>query len=235
VRYINNITLSNKTLSLSGNTSLELALKQLVASNNQTGVQLSTCIDADKSRLNQRFAYLAFVFSTGKGNQTSWFDKPNECNWYGTSCIANIVNVINFMNQGLEGSIPDDVGLWTELKYFYAGNNKLTGSLPSSIGLWTSLEVFYVFNNQLAGSLPSSIGRWTSIFDFSAPNNRLTGSLPSTVGGWTRLTRFDVGVNKLTGTVPKAVSNWTSITYAVINANMFNGTMPARRTPLPEP
>jgi Leucine-rich repeat (LRR) protein len=178
-----------------------MALKQLVASNNET---LSTCLAADQKRLNQRFAYLAFMFSTnGKDKVPSWFGSSTECGWTGITCTGTTLRRLYLPSQVLAGTIPDDVGLWTGLTYFDVSTNQLVGSLPSSIGLWTSLTYFSVYVNQLVGSLPSSIGLWTS------------------------LTFTDVARNQLTGTVPKEVANWTSIQTAYFDNNMLNGVMPA--------
>jgi hypothetical protein len=252
VKYINSITLSNKTLSLSGNTSWDGALQYLIASNNKTGVQLSTCNPADQNRLRNRFAYLALIYSTGmQGQEATWFANPNECQWTGISCDANkIVWILSLSSKGLQGTIPDDVGLWTGLKYFYASSNRLGGSLPSSIGAWTRLIEFIVRGSQLGGSLPSSIGLWSRLtfFDvrenqligsvpssigawagvtiFDVNNNQLIGSLPSSIGAWARITDFRVYNNQLVGTVPNEVSKWTSIKSAYFHSNMFNGTMP---------
>jgi Leucine-rich repeat (LRR) protein len=188
---------------LSGTTPLDKALQHLVASNNDSLVQLSTCLDADKSRLNQRFAYLAFAFSTGKGG-ADWFDVPNECQWKRVTCNGNgAVTHLNFHETDLIGTIPDDVGLWTSLTLFGADRNSLVGSLPSSIGFWTSLTQFDVSHNSLTGSLPSSIGLWTDLLEFFISNN------------------------KFTGTVPADVSSWQSMQRAYFFDNMFNGTMPA--------
>jgi hypothetical protein len=57
-----------------GTTALDLALQQLVASNANPGVSLSTCTVDGQERLSQRFAYLAFAFSTGQGGLLTFFD-----------------------------------------------------------------------------------------------------------------------------------------------------------------
>jgi Leucine-rich repeat (LRR) protein len=177
VAYINSITLSKKTISLSGNDSLDLALKQLVASNNEV---LSTCLAADKSRLNQRFAYLAFMFSTnGKDNVPSWFAKPNECSWTGITCTGTTVSGIDLFGRVLAGTIPDDVGLWTGQQSFVVSNNQLVGSLPSSIGLWTGLTKFDVGLNKLTGTVPKEVANWTSIQIAYFDNNMLNGVMPA--------------------------------------------------------
>jgi hypothetical protein len=204
VAYMNGAGILSKTsLSLSGTTPLDRALQHLVASNNKTGVQLSTCIQADNNRLYQRFAYLALIFSTGKGSATDWYDEANECQWTGISCNGNTVTGLALSRQGLQGSIPDDVGLWTGLTTFDVSLNQLGGSLPSSIGSWTSLTTFDVRLNQLVGSLPSSIGSWTG------------------------LTYVDVHRNQFSGTIPNEISKWKPVTDAFFDANMFQGTMPS--------
>jgi hypothetical protein len=199
-----------------------------VASNNKTGVQLSTCIAADTVRLRQRYAYLALVFSAGKGSAMDWFATTSECSWTGIACtVNNAVAVLLLNGKGLKGIIPADVGLWTGLLYFFVSDNQLGGSLPSSIGLWTGLIRFEAYGNQLGGSLPSSIGKWTGLTDFSVKNNSFAGSLPSSIGLWTSIIYFDVGMNKMTGTIPKEVMKWTSIQFAYFDINKFNGTMPS--------
>jgi Leucine rich repeat N-terminal domain len=199
VNYINSITLSGRPLTLTGATPLDLALKQLVESNNGA---LSTCLTEDANRLRQRYAYLAWVFSAGKGNFKSWFDAANECSWTGITCSGSTVTALDHSGQVLTGTIPADVGLWTSLISFDVGGNQLMGSLPSSIGKWTSLTLFIVSSNSLKGSLPSSIGLWTSISLFSVSNNQLTGN------------------------VPNEVSGWKSIFGAYFYNNLFGGTMP---------
>jgi Leucine-rich repeat (LRR) protein len=192
---------------LSGNTSLNLALKQLVASNNQT---LSTCLAADQKRLKQRFAYLALMFSTdGKDKVPSWFGSSNECSWFGVLCDGSTVTKL-YLNA---------------YKVSYA-QNRLVGTIPDDVGLWTGLDMFDMSSNKLVGSLPSSIGLWTDLTSFGVSSNGLVGSLPSSIGVWTRLTYFTVQKNKLDGTVPREVLNWKSIQYAYFHDNMFNGTMP---------
>jgi hypothetical protein len=156
---------------------LDLALKQLVASNNET---LSTCLAPDKSRLNQRFAYLAFMFSTdGKERVPSWFAKPNECDWTGIACSGSTVTSLRLSGPVLAGTIPDDVGLWTGLTVFNVYVNQLVGSLPSSIGLWTSLTILDVGYNQLTGTVPKEVANWASIGSAYFDNNMFNGVMPA--------------------------------------------------------
>jgi hypothetical protein len=218
---------------------LDNALKKLVASNADPAVQLSTCNQLGRDRLQQRYAYLALLYSIGKDNIVSWYDKPNECEWKGVGCnFFGLFIELNLQQQGLTGTIPEEVGLWTNLNSFLVDGflksvlqNSLTGSLPSSIGKWTSLVTFSASNNLFGGSLPSSIGAWTTLSLFKVANNQLGGSLPSSIGNWANIFTFDVSTNRLTGAVPTDVSKWTSIgtspfASALFYSNSLTGSMP---------
>jgi hypothetical protein len=178
VSYINSVTLSNKTLSMSGNRSLDRALQNLVSSNVNVDVQLSTCNQADKDRLCRRFAFLALLFSTGKGNQIGWYYQANECEWYGMQCKDDKVDLIYLFSSNLVGTLPDDIGLWTDLSDFSLYNNNLAGTLPSSIGAWSKLTYFSVSTNKMTGTVPKEVAKWASIQTASFHTNMFIGTMP---------------------------------------------------------
>jgi hypothetical protein len=204
VKFVNSITLSGQTLSLNGTTLLDQALQQLMAL--QVPVSLSTCVQRDRERLRQRWAYLAFIFSIGKGREIRWFSSPEECAWTGIGCCGNNrVIELDLTAQDLRGSIPADVGLWSNMASFVVSLNQLNGTLPFTMERWTDLNKFSVSDNALKGSLPPGIGRWTGLMYFGVYNNLLTGTLPASIGTWTDLETFSVDNNHLNG--PGAVEH----------------------------
>jgi hypothetical protein len=140
--------------------------------------ELSVCNPAHKVRLRQRFAYLALVFSTGHGNFLSWFAGNDECRWNGIRCVSGAVSQLLLDAIGLQGTIPEDVGLWTSLTVFRVNSNQLFGSLPSSIGVWPSLTTFNVGNNQLVGTIPTEVAKWSSIANALFHQNKFNGTMP---------------------------------------------------------
>lgn len=58
--------------------------------------------------------------------------------------------------------------------------NNLNGTLPSEIGLATNLRSFLVSSNQITGTLPPEYGQWTSMEDFDVSLNDMSGTIPST-------------------------------------------------------
>jgi hypothetical protein len=209
---------------MTGSTSLDKALKQLVSA--QSTILLSTCINEDRERLRQRYAYLAFVFTAGQGMAVDWFANADECKWQGVTCNGGRISLLKLYNQGLSGSIPVDVGLLYDMTYFRVYTNGLGGSLPSSIGNWTGLTYINIGSNSLVGSLPFSIGKWTGLKSFYASDNQLVGALPSSIGTWKSLNNFYVSSNRFTGTVPTTISSWTAIQQAHFEFNSFHGTLP---------
>jgi hypothetical protein len=196
VQYINSITLSNQTLSESGVTLLDDALRQLLLSNARLGVQLSQC---NETRLRQRYAYFALACSTGIVGKLNFTD-DDECSWEGVTCTND--------------------GTVTELKL---NNKNMTGRIPADVGLWTGLTRFSVAGNGLSGPLPNSTGEWTSLFYLDISSNRFTGSLPMSIGAWTRIVFFNVSMNQFSGTIP---INFRYRGVMFLQGNSFSGTMP---------
>jgi hypothetical protein len=130
-------------------------------------------------RLRQRFAYLAFVVSTGKASAFTWYDKVDECSWTGVTCINQRFNTFRLLNRGLQGSIPADVGLWTSLRGFSIYDNQVGGTLPSSIGKWTNLDYIDVGINKLNGLIPTEVSNWKVIRAASFDGNQFSGTMPS--------------------------------------------------------
>ena len=56
--------------------------------------------------------------------------------------------------------------------------DNLSGSLPKEIGNWTQVQEVYFKNNNLSGSLPREIGNWIQFFYLQCNNNLFTGLYP---------------------------------------------------------
>jgi hypothetical protein len=244
--FINNITLSNRTIASTGPTPEDQALSYLIVNDTTfTFTQLlelnSMMTNMVQFRIRQRYALLTLWFQQAFTNTTwdvriGWLN-ANECdNWYGINCASinlgdtvgmqNVVTAVDLYNNNMKGTISVDLGLLTAMKSFNVYRNALTGTLPASIGQWTALTSFSVFNNALTGTLPASIGQWIALTFIDVGINALTRTLPASIGQWTALTYFDVSVDDLTGTIPASIGNWSQIQYAYFYYNEFTGTMP---------
>jgi hypothetical protein len=152
--FINNITLSNRTIVSNGPTSEDQALNYLIYKdttfkNSQLLTLNSTMTNMVQFRIRQRYALLTLWFqqaytSTSWDDISGWLVNANECDWAGISCASinlggdvgmqEVVTVVDFFNKNtIQGTIPADLGLLTALTSFSVGFNSLTGTLPPSL------------------------------------------------------------------------------------------------------
>ena len=251
--FINNITLSGRTLSIDGTTAEDTALRWIIdndpmynTSNSWSSfTEGSTTMTKEKLRLRQRYSLLTLWFQQphigGNVQQswtsaTGWTTSIDECNWYGIQCLRDDVDGdkvigLDFFNEtsatgnNVTGTIPADLGLLQYLQRVDFAFNALTGTLPSTIRLWIGLQYFSVAQNLLTG--PLIVGQWTILQHFSVWNNLLAGTLPSAIGNWTALTFFDIDQNALTGTIPASIEKWSGLTNFYASGNKIRGTFPS--------
>jgi hypothetical protein len=141
--------------------------------------------------------------------------------------LSSLIAVDFCHHTELYGTLPESLGLWTNLTSFSAGNNRLTGSLPSTLNRWSNIEVFSVETNYLTGSLPEGIGNWTQLLQFYVAFNRLNGTIPASFGSWTNLNDFYVDTNTFSGSIPRSLRSWTSLEYFSAKDNHLTGTIPS--------
>jgi hypothetical protein len=128
----------------------------------------------------------------------------------------------------LSGRLPSQIGQWTNLQSFDVSLNSLIGMLPSQIWQLTNLQILDVGANPLIGSLPSQIVQLTNLQSLSVYDNRLTGSLPSQIWQLTKLTALHVSYNHLVGTLPSQIGQLTNLQSFGASYNALNGTLPSQ-------
>eukprot|EP00555_Chaetoceros_dichaeta_P012979 CAMPEP_0198265096 /NCGR_PEP_ID=MMETSP1447-20131203/20260_1 /TAXON_ID=420782 /ORGANISM="Chaetoceros dichaeta, Strain CCMP1751" /LENGTH=132 /DNA_ID=CAMNT_0043954381 /DNA_START=61 /DNA_END=456 /DNA_ORIENTATION=- len=86
-------------------------------------------------------AVLRELFNSTRGNEwtigNEWTDSDpfcSFCDWAEVRCKNNRVTGLSLANGNLNGPIPTDIGLLSELKKLKLHNNRLTGNLPEEIG-----------------------------------------------------------------------------------------------------
>jgi hypothetical protein len=239
--YINNFTLTNKTITPNDASPENKALQWMIA--NDKTLDTSAVISEDDPiarnaigfRIRQRYALLTMWFQQNDtekwDNVDGWLVDPNECFWSGIKCDRRDVDYFYDVNKGM----------------FYGGNQyaiiqisfrspeSYVGMMPADIGLLTSLQHFEMKGTYgdetdsksfLHGQLPESIGYWTALTYFDVSFNALTGVLPDSIDRWTALAHFDVNSNTLTGTLPESIGNWNALIYFDAGYNGLTGQFP---------
>jgi hypothetical protein len=186
-----------------------------------------------------------FYAATGGSHWRFCSDLPSDpcgCSTYDRFPVCDgestTVKQLYMWNNNLTGTIPDEVGAWTDLKSTQlSGNLQLSGTLPTSLSRWKKLQEFYAFDNHLSGTLPS-IDAWSQLNTLDVFGNQLSGSLPSGLSALTQLRVFNVDRNRLTGSLPAlpfaTLRQCDLLNHAKQGANVFdcpwpNGTVGACR------
>ena len=131
----------------------------------------------------------------GWKDHTGWLQTNTPCSWFGVTCEHGNVTYLRLENNGLNGSIPDEIGNLTNLKLLRLIENQLQGAIPETLGNLVNLIHLDMRSNQLT-SLPVAIGNLTNLQGLSLHNNLLT-SLPSQIGSLKKLQGIDLSWNPL--------------------------------------
>ncbi|MDB2445453.1 hypothetical protein N9X66_09935, partial [Gammaproteobacteria bacterium] len=112
----------------------------------------------------ERDALVALYNSTDGANwtdNTGWLGEAGtECSWFGVRCYADSgksVSNLFFWQNGLNGTIPSELGNLSNLTNLHLGSNSLTGTIPSELGNLTKLAQILLFSNSLTGGIPSEL------------------------------------------------------------------------------
>ena len=165
----------------------------------------------------------------------------------------SVMKELNIGSNFMTGTIPDEVGLASQMTDLYLFGNKFTGSIPrlgnmpivnfhaqendlSGImpfdygydGPWTkTLREWWVYDNKLTGPLSPNLGFVTNLEDMRVNNNELTGSIPESIEDLHRLFRFDLHLNSLTGTIPESIGSLPQLRDLRLQFNNFGGVVPS--------
>lgn len=204
---------------------------------------------------NQYFALEALYNSTSGpfwcllGNDNPWnftaspvgndFNAPCTENWIGISCDCNTIgngsyySILSIVLQNfcLNGFIPDEIGVLTDLYYFEVGYNSLYGSIPESFTQLTNLINVDISSNSLTGPVPTGFYNLSSILSVDLRYNKLNGTIPDSIGEfWGNSFSISLGNNRFTGTLPSSIAKLSSAYILDFSNNLLVGTVPSAIT-----
>ena len=203
------------------------------------------------SRQLTRFALATLYYAT-KGDTawketTHWLDyDQHECSWFVTVVTDplhtayyqplqpppcdndGVYRELWLIDNGLRGTLPEELYLLTSLRSLMLYRNELTGTLSTRIGDWTSLVGLGLFMNDLSGTIPSQVGFLHDSLDglFTFYNPRLSGSIPTEVGTLTHLKNLILEGCAMTGTIPSEIGALTYLKELKLNQNELVGSLP---------
>jgi len=192
----------------------------------------------------QRFVLATLYFSTRGGldwhSSESWLSvSVSECGWYSTTksnteiCDAdgNYLR-LSLSSNGLEGTLPAEIGLLSTLIELNLDFNRLTGGIPSTVGNMIRLNYLSLSWNRLSGSLPVEIGNLENLITLSMEGNALDQAIPTEIGQLHRLEKLVLsqrqgGKSGLVGKIPSELGQMESLKELNLQFNKLSGTIPS--------
>ncbi|KAI0492155.1 hypothetical protein KFK09_026421 [Dendrobium nobile] len=129
-------------------------------------------------------------------------------------------------NPFINGQIPPQLGLLTNLTTFGAAATGLSGPIPPEIGNLINLETLALYDTDISGSIPPELGSCSELSNLYLHMNKLTGSIPSEFGKLQKLSNLLLWGNSITGKIPWEISNCSKLVVLDLSANKFHGDVP---------
>jgi hypothetical protein len=184
---------------------------------------------------NEKLGLVALANATGNTAGT-WINKwdintdPCVNNWFGVSCRpigGNQYNVWRLVLQGnnLAGTIPDQIGLLTNLQFLYLSGNNLYGTIPSNIGNLIQLNQLGIDKNQFTAGFPDTMSKLAGLQIIYAQNNLFTGPIDN-LAKLPAIQYLWLSHNSIQGTIPSILGDVFTLQQVGLDDNKFTGTVP---------
>ncbi|PHT61412.1 hypothetical protein T459_34752 [Capsicum annuum] len=157
-------------------------------------------------------------------------DSGLDTRWLHVMVIPRIP-FVNFHMNNFYGTIPPEIGNFTNLICLDLHTNQISGTIPSQIGSLIKLQILHIFDNHLNGPIPEEIGYLSELGNLKnlnyleLSNNQLTGSIPSSFGNLRNLQSLFLGNNNLIEEIPSSICNLTSLTLLHLFRNNLKGNI----------
>jgi hypothetical protein len=222
---------------------------------------IATAQDHSPRDVVQRYVLAVLYFATSGPNWTSpYLSSDSVCTWnlggtrdyskQGVYCWNDGLSVdyLILRANNLQGQLPWELVLLTNLERISLSQNLLTGTIPTRISELARLQLFDVNSNRITGPLPTTLSSRIVQIDLFQNNvngtipqtwgtsmpalkkvglngNELTGPLPTTLGLLSSLTYLQIAENRLTGTIPPELAGINSLLTFNFSANLFTGSV----------
>ena len=178
-----------------------------------------------------RAALVALYNATDGANwdtSTNWLSDRPIGTWHGVEWNSNQrVFRVRLADNGLEGTIPTELGNLSELRRLNLDRNQLSGTIPTELGNLSELRGLSLYSNQLSGTIPTELGNLSDLKILWLGANQLTGPIPSELGNLSNLVELTLYNNQLTGAIPSELGDLTNLERLEIDRNSLTGCIPA--------
>ena len=134
---------------------------------------------------------------------------------------------LNLRSNALVGELPTEMGALTQLVTLYLQNNPdLAGTLPQNLGGLTELRYLDLTGDSVSGTIPPSIGAASLLHAVHLEKNALSGTLPAELCSLRVLRTLKLESNRFDGLIPDGIGNLSSVVVLDLFNNSFVGDVP---------
>ncbi|XP_076882753.1 pollen-specific leucine-rich repeat extensin-like protein 1 [Bidens hawaiensis] len=195
------------------------------------------------------------VIHSDPHNMIKNWDGIDVCSYNGVVCakspddpsISTVAGID--LNRGdIEGQLPPQLGLLTDLSMFHINTNKFSGNIPNTFSNLAILNEFDISNNQFAGTFPNVVLympklkyldiRFNNFQGLLPPqlfdkdldaiflnNNRFSSNIPENLGN-SNASVIVFANNELKGCIPKSIGQMANLDEVIFANNQLSGCLP---------
>ncbi|EPS66877.1 hypothetical protein M569_07899 [Genlisea aurea] len=175
-------------------------------------------------------ALLHSITDDPKGFTANWYG-PDVCSYKGIVCApppddpdSTTVAGIDLNHANIAGTLPEELGLLTDLAIFHLNSNRFTGTVPEGFSDMKLLYEFDISNNLFSGYFPEVVLRIPSLKYLDLRFNTFVGKIPAAVFDL-KLDAFFFNNNGFTFSLPSSLGN--SSVSVLVAANVAGiGSLP---------
>lgn len=145
-------------------------------------------------------------------------DVSNMCNWYGVTCVGNIVRSVNIANIELGGVLKEGIGN-IGLTNLVLTNISLGGNIPGDLLSANTLLTLTLSNNNMFGNIPDEVQYATKLSVLYLDNNRFTTNKPIQFSSTSSLTTLGLSNNLLGSNALDNIHKLSKLKVLVVTNN----------------
>lgn len=169
------------------------------------------------SQVTQRFVlgliYTRFGMWSDSLGASNWLSAIPECEWDFLMCdeVTNMKVIgLDLSTQRLDGTMPTELAMLTNLVHLNLASNLLMGEIPSELWTMTQLETLALFPNRFTGTFPAELVALTGLKRLELGRGSFMGFLPD-MGALSHLeTIYLLNENAVMSPFPN-MSGWTNL------------------------
>jgi Leucine-rich repeat (LRR) protein len=174
---------------------------------------------------------LCALFKTTQGsdwtNKNNWDTFQSISQWYGVSTDDNRrVIGISLSDNGLDGTIPTEIGELEYLQEIVLANNDLTGEIPLELLSLSNLVRLDLSENSFSNGIPSEIGQLESLEYLDLTNSVNSSQVPSSIQFLGELIHLNLSDNSISGSFPDEICQLSNLEYLNMNSHNLTGELP---------